>query len=433
MTLTFLHTSDWQLGMTRHYLARRRGAEDDSQARFSSDRIDAVRRMGELARDRHCAFVLVAGDVFETQNVSRQVISRACSAMASIGLPVLLLPGNHDSLEPGCIWDRADFVQACPDNVTVLRDSAPIRIDCSASADGAGSSGSGGGAVEVIGVPLRSRHPSADPVAPVLDELAERSERGELDGDVTRILVAHGQLPGLSGQDAGDVVIDKAALDAAVADGMVSYVALGDRHIRWPEDPSSPIRYCGTQETTRFTDPGRGSVDLVEIDEGRVRATALPVGRWLHARVSRQMSTEEDVDALAAELASFDDPARTIIRYDLHGGLTVSQNARLESVLDSQADNFASLEPSEDRHDLVVLPDTEDLAGLDLPSWAASAAQELTEWASPAGSGPGLTSTGSAASGPTTSSPPPTASTAADALGLLRRLTDQISITGAGR
>lgn len=127
MTLTFLHTSDWQLGMTRHYLARRRGAEDDPQARFSSDRIDAVRRMGELARDRHCAFVLVAGDVFETQNVSRQVISRACSAMASIGLPVLLLPGNHDSLEPGCIWDRADFVQACPDNVTVLRARPPER------------------------------------------------------------------------------------------------------------------------------------------------------------------------------------------------------------------------------------------------------------------------------------------------------------------
>ncbi|MCI1748313.1 MAG: DNA repair exonuclease [Acidipropionibacterium sp.] len=314
MTLRFLHTSDWQLGMTRHYLARRHGCDDDPQARFSSDRIDAVRRIGELARTRDCAFVVVAGDVFETQNVSRQVISRTCSAMASIGLPVFLLPGNHDSLEPGCIWDRPDFTEACPANVTVLRSSTPVKV-----ADG----------VEIAGVPLKSRHPSSDPIAPVLSGLK--------DDGVTRIVVAHGQLPGLSGQDAEeDVTIDKQALDDAVQRGAVSYIALGDRHIRWPEDPASPIRYSGTHETTRFSDPGRGTVDLVEIEDGRINATALPVGRWLHARVSRQMSTDEDIDALAAEFATFDDPPRTIIRYDLHGGLTVARNARLETLLEGR-------------------------------------------------------------------------------------------------
>ncbi len=382
MTLKFLHTSDWQLGMTRHYLARRRGSDDDPQARFTSDRIDAVRRIGELARAEGCAFVVVAGDVFETQNVSRQVLSRACSAMASIGVPVFLLPGNHDSLEPGCVWDRPDFTDQRPDNVTVLRDCAPVPV-----ADG----------VEIVGVPLVSRHPSSDPVAPVVAGLPA-------DG-TTRILVAHGQLPGLSGQDAEEVLINAAALEEAVERGAVSYAALGDRHIRWPEDPAAAIRYSGTQETTRFTDPGRGSVDVVEVDGGRVRATAHPVGRWLHARVSREMSTDEDVDALAAELAGFEDPARTILRYDLHGGLTVTQNARLESLLESRAEVFASLEPSENRHNLVVVPDDGDLDGMDLPGWAVEAARRLAELARGGSVDPGVP-----------------ASTAVDALGLLRRL-----------
>ena len=91
----FLHTSDWQLGMTRHYLSKR--GDDDPQARFTADRIETVRRLGDVARQEGCEFVVVAGDVFETHNVSTQIIARACEAIASIDLPVYLLPGNHDS------------------------------------------------------------------------------------------------------------------------------------------------------------------------------------------------------------------------------------------------------------------------------------------------------------------------------------------------
>ncbi|AFV91039.1 Exonuclease SbcCD, D subunit [Acidipropionibacterium acidipropionici ATCC 4875] len=370
----FVHTSDWQLGMTRHYLAARPGAEDDAQARFSADRIEAVRRIGRIAREEHCSFVVVAGDVFETQNVSKRVVALACEAMASIGLPVLLLPGNHDSLEPGCIWDQDLFTDRCPSNVTVLRGTEPVDV-----ADG----------VQVVGAPLTSRHPSSDPIAPAIADI-------QPDG-TTRILVGHGQLPGLSGQDSEEAEIDATAIQEAVTSGAIGYAALGDRHIRWPEDPHAAIRYCGTHETTRFTDPGRGSVDVVEVSGGEVTATPHEVGRWLHARVSREMATDEDIDAMAAELSGFDDPTRTIVRYDLHGHLSVAQNARLEALLADRQEIFASLEPSAYRHDLVVTPDDGDLDGMDLPGWAASAAAELSE---------------AAASSPT----------AIDALGLLRRL-----------
>ena len=70
----FLHTADWQLGMTRHFLA------GEAQPRFDGARIDVIRTIGALAVDEGCSFVVVCGDVFESNQVSRQVILRAFEA-----------------------------------------------------------------------------------------------------------------------------------------------------------------------------------------------------------------------------------------------------------------------------------------------------------------------------------------------------------------
>ena len=42
--MKFLHTADWQLGMTRHFL------DEDAQARYSAARRDAIVAIGALAR-----------------------------------------------------------------------------------------------------------------------------------------------------------------------------------------------------------------------------------------------------------------------------------------------------------------------------------------------------------------------------------------------
>ena len=53
----FLHTSDWQLGMTRWFL---REGDGEAQARYSADRLEAVRRLGRLAQERGAEFIVVA-------------------------------------------------------------------------------------------------------------------------------------------------------------------------------------------------------------------------------------------------------------------------------------------------------------------------------------------------------------------------------------
>ena len=353
----FLHTSDWQLGMTRHYLSKR--GDDDPQARFTADRIEAVRRLGDIARQEDCAFVVVAGDVFETHNVSAQIIARACEAMASIDLPVYLLPGNHDSLEPGCLWDGPEFTRRCPSNVQVLRDQAEIQV----------TDGNGIVIATIVAAPLTTRHPSTDPLA----ELAKGLEPTQ----TPRILVGHGQLEGLSG-DTREALISRAPLDDAIARGALGYVALGDRHIAWPvNDDHAAIRFSGTQETTSFNEESVGTAVVVDLGDPLTCQT-INVGTWLHARVSQEVASGADLQALRDKLNSFDHRDRTIIRYDLHGQVTISQKAELDEIIADYETVFASLEPSENRHDLTLVGDDASLTEADVPGWVRDAAEELS-------------------------------------------------------
>ena len=352
----FLHTSDWHLGMTRHYLSKR--GDDDPQARFTADRIEAVRRLGDVAHQEGCEFVVVAGDVFETQNVSAQIIARACEAMASIDIPVYLLPGNHDSLEPGCLWDGQDFLRRCPSNVHVLRDQAETQV----------TNGNGLVIATIVAAPLTTRHPSTDPLAKLAMSLKPT--------ETPRILVGHGQLEGLSG-DTRDALISRSPLDEAIARGALHYVALGDRHIAWPlNDDHAAIRYSGTQESTSFNEVGVGTTVIVDLGDPLTCQT-IDVGTWLHARVSQEVAGEADLQILRDRLDFFDHRDRTIIRYDLHGQVTIPQQAELDEILADYETVFASLEPSENRHDLTVVGNDISLAEADVPGWVREAAEEF--------------------------------------------------------
>ena len=74
----FLHTSDWQLGMTRHFL------QGEAQARYAGARLDAVRALGALARERRCDFVLVAGDVFDSNLPSTSRVRRTVCELSRL-------------------------------------------------------------------------------------------------------------------------------------------------------------------------------------------------------------------------------------------------------------------------------------------------------------------------------------------------------------
>ena len=71
--------------------------------------------------------MVVTGDVFEHNQVERQTILRACEALKRIPVPVVLLPGNHDALEPGSLWTSSQWQAHAPEHVTVLTDTQACR------------------------------------------------------------------------------------------------------------------------------------------------------------------------------------------------------------------------------------------------------------------------------------------------------------------
>ena len=138
----FLHTADWQLGMARHYLGH------DAQARFSAARLDVIEQMARLATNEQCEFVVVCGDVFESNQVQRQVLVRAFEKMVAFPqLTFFLLPGNHDPLDASSIYSSPTFIDRRPENVKVLTGFELVQ-----AAPG----------VELIPAPWPNKHPTAD-------------------------------------------------------------------------------------------------------------------------------------------------------------------------------------------------------------------------------------------------------------------------------
>jgi DNA repair exonuclease SbcCD nuclease subunit len=369
----FLHTADWQLGMTRHFLG------PEAMSRFAQDRIDAIERMAELASDRACAFAVVCGDVFETNQVERKTVQRALEALSKFSMPVYLLPGNHDPLDAASVYRSSVFVEGCPEHVRVLDGREP-----EAPVEG----------VEVVGAPWRSKRP--------LEDLASAAAAAcAPDPAITRILVAHGQIDALVPDTPNPALIRKEALERAIDEGRVQFVALGDRHSARQVGESGRIWYAGAPEATAYREDDPGNALVVDCDREHVRVEAVRVGRWQFVEIDEQVDGRADVDALLEALAALDDKPRAVVKLGLRGTLNLRERERLEAALGDLEDRLAALERPARRQALHLRPSDDDLAELPLRGYAAAARDRLVAMTTAGGED---------------------ADVAADALGLLVRL-----------
>jgi DNA repair exonuclease SbcCD nuclease subunit len=355
--MRFLHTADWQLGMTRHFLG------PDAQARYSAARRDAVAALGRLAGETSAEFVVVAGDVFDANHLAPTVISQSLEAMSAIGVPVYLLPGNHDPLDASSVYTSALFAAECPDNVTVL--------------DRAGTWDVRPG-LQIVAAPWRSKKPTIDLTAVVLADLPA-------DG-TARILVAHGGVDTLDPDLANPALIRMAGLRDALDRGAVHYVALGDKHSRTAVDDGR-VWYSGSPEVTNYDhverDPGHVLVVDLDLDDPAHPATvdSRTVGSWRFLTLHHELNSSRDVADLDLNLDQLADKDRTVVQLALVGTLTVTDRATLDSCLDKYARRFACLD-SWDRHtDLAVLPADDEFDDLGISGFASDAVNELMDTA----------------------------------------------------
>jgi DNA repair exonuclease SbcCD nuclease subunit len=356
--MRFVHTADWQLGMTRYFL------NGEAQPRYSAARRAVVAGMGQLANEAGAEFVVVAGDVFEDNQLAPRDVSQSLEAMRAIGVPVYMLPGNHDPLDASSVYTSALFASECPDNVTVL--------------DRAGVHEARPG-LEIVAAPWRSKAPTSDPVAEVLDGLTA-------DG-VTRIVVGHGAVDILVPDKDRPSLISLSALEAAIARGAVHYVALGDKHSRMQVGSSGRIWYSGSPEVTNYDniEPDSGHVLLVDVDEDDaarpVTVEARHVGSWRFVTLSRSVDNSRDIADLDINLDLMPDKERTVVRLGLTGSLTVTDKAALDVCLDKYARLFAALSLWEKQTDIAVMPADGEFDDLGIGGFAAAAVDELVNTA----------------------------------------------------
>lgn len=326
----FIHTADIQLGM--------RAKEATGAGQHLRDaRMTTLSNIVTLATEEHVDFVLIAGDLFEDNQVSAMTVSRTVQILQQASpIPVYILPGNHDRLDTGSVYLREAFAPEKAGNITVLREPAPISV--------------GDGCV-LYPCPVRERSSFTDPTA----WIPARSNAS------IRIGVAHGGVTTIR-QD-----FDYPIPPTAPSDRELDYLALGDWHGMAIYD-GNRMTYPGTPEQTSFgEDIARtGQVLLVSIAQAGVESgierKAVGTLRWLDWTREVQAPVAECLQAIKDEVTGLDDGVKTLLRLTLTGTLPTDALAAVDELdlwLDARCAN-GDLLYAEQR---VQLRTTEELAG----------------------------------------------------------------------
>ena len=330
MSITFIHTADWQLGKPFGNFP------EEKQAVLRAARLDAIDRIAAVAGAAGARHVLVAGDVFDKAKPGQRVIGELLARLGKHREIVWhLLPGNHDPAQPGCVWDD------------VARSRPPGNVRLHVTTDAAEIEGG----VLLIPAPLHAKAMSTDPTA-FMDQVV--SPRGTI-----RIGMAHGSVHGFN--SIGEASIPIAATRASSA--KLDYFALGDWHGQVEINPRT--WYSGTPEPDGHKDNKPGHVLVVSIAaQGAiptVRAVPTHHFQWRHHALA--LSCVDDLEAFAARLDG-DAVARDrlVLKLDVAGRVPLAEFGVVKQVLDAMAYGMGHLDA--DVTALAAGTDADDLAAL---------------------------------------------------------------------
>ena len=231
-------------------------------------------RILELTRTQQPDAILLAGDIYDKPVPPAEAVElfdRFLVALSALGVPVLVISGNHDSAERLAFGGRlmsqsgVHFAPVYSGSITpiTLQDShGPVRFWLMPF---------------VKPAQVRRFFPEAE-IGSYTDALRTALEALPLDPACRNVLVTHQFVTGASRSESEEISVGGTDnVDAAVFDAF-DYVALG--HIHGPQQVGRPtLRYCGTPLKYSFSEVGhRKSVTVVQLEEkGKVTLSTLPL------------------------------------------------------------------------------------------------------------------------------------------------------------
>jgi DNA repair exonuclease SbcCD nuclease subunit len=332
--------------MSRYYFTA------DSQPLFIQARFDSVVNIGKIANDQNCEFIVVCGDVFESNQVSQRTIDNAVEALNKIKLPTYILPGNHDPHDASSVYTKTKF----PDHVHIILDSNPVSF---------------GDNVEIVGAPWFSKQPDENLFSVLADQLEP------VQNNNYRICVAHGAVDILvPNRTASDLIkFDKAK--SAIDENVFQYIALGDKHSTMHVGGCPQIMYSGSPEPTDFRETDSGNVVVVDLAGGGATTETIRVGKWYFIKQEFDINSSEDIGLLEDWYEQIVDKSRTVVRLKLRGGISLVSNNKLEKLLETHRNKLAVLDMNQDQQELVIIPEDEDFDALNLSGFAENTKNRL--------------------------------------------------------
>ncbi len=303
--IRLLHLADVHLGARFTGLGSR-GADQREQLRRT------FARCVDVALERRCHVVLVAGDLFDSPRPPRELAAYAAEQLRRLvqaGLRVFLVAGNHDGAPDG-VWTREEFLSRV-DGVVVFGQT-PQMVSWEEA-----------GLVVVGSSPTPGRPPLEGWSVP----------RGGL-----RVGLAHGPVyrPGQV-EDA-----DAIRPDQIRALGL-DYLALGDWHSAQEVHPAPHVAwYAGAPEFLGLDQPGFGHVLVVELS-GPGQVTVEPVRVAKRRLVAESRNAEElDEGKLREYLEQKADPD-TVLDLTIEGVREPDQTWSIAFLMREYADRFFRL------------------------------------------------------------------------------------------
>ncbi len=338
MPLKFIHSADWHLGQTYWGL----GAQT---TRSRNWRFDAVRRLWQLAADEDAEFILVAGDVFDSETPSETVRTQTIELLSEAPCAVYLLPGESDACAEGSVWFNASWQSG----LTGLNQIHPVLTPEALTIRDA---------VTLFPCPVMRKRGQSDVTA-----WLPRADRGE----AFRIGLAHGYLRGYSPDEAR--TIGAIAADCAQRAGL-DYLALGGHHAPTPDGHvTSRARsyYAGTPEIGARDDVLGGQALVVKIEHAGAIPLVTPhrVGAIeLHDLGALDLQGKDDWQNFTQRATNFEHPAQTIIRAQLRGEVSPSLYGEIQGWLARRRDELKGVDIALEA--IFSRPSREDFAELKL-------------------------------------------------------------------
>lgn len=356
MSLTFIHTADWHLGHTYWRIGPR-------AAQSSTWRLDAVRRIWSLAAEKNADFILVAGDVFDSDTPSAAWRRHAVELLADAPAPVYLISGNHDPCAQGSVWFQSDFAGALAGipNVHLATEAAPLETD---------------GDALLFPCPVTRKYTRDDATAWI--PAASRGEKW-------RLGLAHGHWKGYfsSGEEQVHDVIANDCADRAGLD----YLALGDYHSYTPADHAAAKArtfYAGTPEIGAKDNIRGGHALCVTLESPGAAPAVEPcgVGRVkLHDLGPISLHDSDDFEKLKEQTGQTPNPEDSILRARVSGHVAPSLVNALDDWLSGLREEWLGVDV--DVSKLYAQPTTDDFRALRLERLEEALLESLSGTLSP--------------------------------------------------